>query len=66
MSTQDQARALMTRHSHLIKQRQQALLTRAGAQIGLSANEVGEGTRIQGKTSFSAQQAYGRSHAALS
>jgi hypothetical protein len=55
MSTQEQARALMTRHNHLIKQRQQSLLTRAGAQVGLSTEEVGKGTRIQGKTSFSAQ-----------
>ncbi|NEP17538.1 MAG: hypothetical protein F6J97_11635 [Leptolyngbya sp. SIO4C1] len=66
MSTREQARALMSRHHHLIKQRQQSLLTRAAAQVGLPAEELGSGTRIQGKYSFNAQIAYDRSHSALS
>lgn len=66
MSAKEQARALMMRHHHLIKQRQQSLLTRAAAQVGIPAEIVGEGTHIQGKSSFNAQIAYGRSPSALS
>lgn len=35
MSTQEQARALMNRHQHLVKNRQQTLLTRTAAELGL-------------------------------
>ncbi|MEO0455977.1 MAG: hypothetical protein AAF152_05245 [Cyanobacteria bacterium P01_A01_bin.114] len=65
MSTKTQARALMVRHHQLIKQRQQSLLTRAAAQVGLEAGEIGPGSRIQGKHS-NAQLGYVRGHAALS
>ncbi|MEM9162074.1 MAG: hypothetical protein AAGC54_03265 [Cyanobacteria bacterium P01_F01_bin.4] len=65
MSTKEQARALMVRHHQLIKQRQQSLLTRAAAQVGLTADEVGPGSRIQGKYR-NAQMGYARGHAALS
>lgn len=33
MSTQEQARALMMRHSHLIKNRQQSMLNRAASTL---------------------------------
>lgn len=35
MSTQEQARALMMRHHHLIKNREQSMLSRTAAEIGL-------------------------------
>lgn len=35
MSTQEQARALMMRRHHLIKNRQQSMLNRAAAEVGL-------------------------------
>jgi hypothetical protein len=47
MSTQEQARALMMRHHHLIKNRQQSMLNRAAAEVGLE--EVDYGNHIQGK-----------------
>jgi hypothetical protein len=37
MSTQEQARSLMMRHQHLVKNRQQSLLSRAAAEVGLDA-----------------------------
>lgn len=38
MSANEQARALMLRHHHLVKNRQQAMLGRAAAEIGLSVD----------------------------
>ncbi len=35
MSANEQARALMMRHHHLVKNRQQAMLGRAAAEVGL-------------------------------
>jgi len=35
MSTQEQVRALMMRHHHLVKNRQQSLLNRAAAEMGV-------------------------------
>jgi len=37
MSTQDQARALMVRHQHMVKNREQCLLSRAAAEVGIPA-----------------------------
>lgn len=37
MSTQDQARALMVRHQHMVKNREQCLLSRAAAEVGMPA-----------------------------
>uniref|UniRef100_A0A832H4R2 Uncharacterized protein n=1 Tax=Oscillatoriales cyanobacterium SpSt-402 TaxID=2282168 RepID=A0A832H4R2_9CYAN len=37
MDTQAQARALMLRHQHLIKNREQCLLSRAATEIGMPA-----------------------------
>jgi hypothetical protein len=35
MSTQQQARSLMMRHQHLVKNRQESMLSRAAAEVGL-------------------------------
>lgn len=66
MSAQEQARALMTRHHHLIKQRQQAMLGRSAAEVGLPSEAMEHWTHIQGKPSSAASQSYDRSHSALS
>jgi hypothetical protein len=67
MSTQDQARALMHRHHHLIKQRQQAMLGRTAAEVGLSADDASHyWSTIQGKPHSSFAASYDRSHASLS
>ncbi|MBW4665195.1 MAG: hypothetical protein KME01_13495 [Chroococcus sp. CMT-3BRIN-NPC107] len=39
MSTQEQARALMMRHHHLVKNRQQSMLNRTATEVGLDALE---------------------------
>lgn len=66
MSTQDQARALMMRHHHLIKNRQQSMLGRAAAEVGLPAEAVEHWDHIQGKPSASAAMTYDRSSASFS
>ncbi len=66
MSTQEQARALMMRHHHLIKNRQQSLLGRAGAEVGLPPEATGGWTHIQGKPNPSFGATYDRSGASLS
>ena len=64
MSTQDQARALMMRHHHLVKNRQQALLNRVADEVGV---EVGDyHSTIQGKPSATFSSTYDRSHASMS
>jgi len=37
MSTQDQARALVVQHQHLLKNREQSMLSRAAAEVGMPA-----------------------------
>jgi hypothetical protein len=65
MSTQDQARALMMRHHKLIKNRQQSLLGRAAAEIGVDVDRDYNG-HIQGKPPSSFRTTYDRSRASLS
>ncbi|WP_017721372.1 hypothetical protein [Kamptonema formosum] len=64
MSAQEQARVLMMRHHHLIKNRQQSLLTRAAAEVGLDASDYWN--PIQGKPSAANRVTYDRSHATMS
>ncbi|NET36641.1 MAG: hypothetical protein F6K19_32205 [Cyanothece sp. SIO1E1] len=66
MSAQDQARALMTRHHHLIKHRQQTMLGRTASEIGLPAEAANHWTHVQGKPNAAAQRSYGRSQSTLS
>ncbi len=39
MSTQEQARALMMRHHHIVKNRQQSMLNRTASEVGLDGIE---------------------------
>lgn len=43
MSAQEQARSLMMRHQHLVKNRQQSQLRRAAAEVGLDAGSHTKG-----------------------
>jgi hypothetical protein len=64
MSAQNQARALMMRHHHQIKNRQQSLLNRSAAEIGIDVEENVSGT--QGKPNPTFRTTYDRSRSALS
>lgn len=59
--TEDQARALMMRHHHLVKNRQQSMLGRAAAAVGLEGDIV-----AQGKSDPGFRNVYDRSNASLS
>jgi hypothetical protein len=60
MSTQEKARALMQRHHHLAKNRQQSMLERAGEEIGFSGEVSEYWNPIQGKIDPSKQMASDR------
>lgn len=66
MSTQEQARALMMRHHHLIKNRQQSMLGRAAAEVGLDVETSEYWNHIQGQPHPSFRSSYDRSGASLS
>ena len=65
MSAQQKARALMNRHHHNVKHRQQSLLTRTAAEIGVDV-DANYWTSIQGKPNSGFSQSYDRSDVALS
>lgn len=60
------ARALMMGHHSLIKQRQQSMLGRVAAQVGLGAEASHYWSPIQGKVNSGFWRSYDRSHVALS
>ena len=64
MSAQSQARALMMRHHHQIRNRQQSLLNRCAAELGIEVEDNVSGT--QGKPQAAFRTTYDRSHSALS
>ncbi|MGF1515070.1 MAG: hypothetical protein ACFB5Z_15430 [Elainellaceae cyanobacterium] len=66
MTTQNQARALMVRHHHMIKNRQRAMLGRSLAEAGMPAETVAHVNSIQGKPYSAAQASYDRSPVAMS
>jgi hypothetical protein len=66
MSTENQARALMMRHHHNVKNRQQSMLNRAASEIGLDVEDEGYWSNIQGKPNSSFRKSYDRSNASLS
>ncbi len=65
-SAQEQARALMMAHHNWIKNRQQSLLGRAAAEVGLGPEATKYWNHIQGKVHPSFRSTYDRSRAALS
>lgn len=66
MTTQDQARILMMRHHHMVKNRQQSMLGRVAAEVGLPPEASQYWNHIQGKPHPSFTDSYDRSHASLS
>ena len=65
MSTQKQARALMSRHHQNIKNRQQSMLNRVAAEIGVDVDRD-YWNSIQGKPHPSFRKSYDRSGASFS
>ncbi len=64
MSTEPQARSLMVRHHHLVKNRQQSMLNRTISEVGLeSSNYWGH---IQGKIQPTFRKNYERGCASMS
>jgi hypothetical protein len=66
MNTQDQARAMMMRHTKSVRNRQESMLGRTASEIGLDINPLDYRSSVQGKPSSSARRTYDRSGAALS
>jgi hypothetical protein len=65
MSTEKQARSLMMRHHQMVKNRQQSMLGRAAAEIGVEVDS-NYWTTIQGKPCGGFNTSYDRSNASLS
>ena len=66
-SPEDRARSLMMGHHRLIKQRQQVMLSRLAAEVGLTAADASHyWNHIQGKVHPGFSATYDRSHVALS
>lgn len=66
MSVDDRARALMHSHHHLIRNRQQSLLSRMATEVGMPQETAQNWTHIQGKPSHDSTMSYDRSHASAS
>jgi len=64
MSTEEQARALMMRHSHLVKNRQQSMLSRSAAEVGIDVDDYC--SKIQGKMRSDFRSSYDRSRSTMS
>ncbi|UBF26748.1 DUF4278 domain-containing protein [Kovacikia minuta CCNUW1] len=63
---QEKARHLMMNHHRTVKNRQQVLLSRSAAEVGLTANLSSYWNHIQGKIHPSFWATYDRSHTSLS
>lgn len=67
LSVQEQARDLMMQHHRQIKQREQSMLSRVGAKVGLPIEEATHfWNHIQGMTHTSFWTTYDRSHVGMS
>jgi propanediol utilization protein len=66
MSIQQQARALMSRHHQLIRNREQSMLLRTVAEVGIDIDVTNYHSHIQGKTINRFGNSYDRSHTAMS
>lgn len=65
MSVQDQARALMIRHRHMIRNREQSMLTRKAVELGMPAENAHIVSDAKGGVNPSFE-AYDRSNVGLS
>ncbi len=66
MSTQEQARALMMRHHHTIKNRRQSMLGRSAEEVGIEIDNIDYWTDTQGNPQSSFRSSCDRSNATLS
>ncbi|WOB44377.1 DUF4278 domain-containing protein [Thermoleptolyngbya oregonensis NK1-22] len=67
VSIEERARELMMNHHKLVKRRQQAMLTRLAANVGLDAGTTSQyWGHIQGKVQPGFWDSYDRSHASIS
>ncbi|MCL6433639.1 MAG: hypothetical protein K6T90_05370 [Leptolyngbyaceae cyanobacterium HOT.MB2.61] len=66
MSTESQIRALGLRHHHMIKNREQCMLSRAASEIGMPAETAHFWNHIQGKPHPTLAMNYDRSKVGLS
>lgn len=48
MSTQDQVRAIVNRHQHTVKNREQSVLSRMAAEVGVSDEAIRNQSRTVG------------------
>ncbi|EDZ95235.1 glutamine synthetase inactivating factor IF7 [Limnospira maxima CS-328] len=64
MCTQDEARALMMRHHHNIKNRQQSMLNRSAQEVGIDVGDYY--STIQGKPNSNSSMSYDRSSSSMS
>lgn len=64
MNTQEQARALMLRHQHMIKNREQCMLSRAADEVGMPAEAIAR--QVEYGKAHPHQLNYDRSHVGLS
>lgn len=64
MSTKNQARALMMRHTTQIRNRQESMLERAAEEIGMDIDTNQYRSHTQGKSNFRAD--YDRSNSTMS
>lgn len=67
VSIEERARELMMSHHKMVKRRQQAMLTRLAASVGLDAETTNQyWGHIQGKVQPGFWESYDRSHASIS
>lgn len=67
VSIEERARELMMNHHKMVKRRQQAMLTRLAANVGLDAGTTSQyWGHIQGKVQPAFWDSYDRSHASIS
>jgi len=66
MKTENQARRLMMRHHHAIKNRQQSMLGRVASEIGMDIDASQHCQGTQGKPNSSFRVTYDRSGASFS
>jgi hypothetical protein len=66
MSIQTKARDLMSRHHQMIKNREQSMLLRSLAELGLDIDMARYHSHIQGKTPNNFSTGYDRAHVTMS
>ncbi|MBD2021249.1 hypothetical protein H6F43_13790 [Leptolyngbya sp. FACHB-36] len=66
MANETRIRALMMRHHHMIRNREQCMLSRAAAELGMPAEVANYSSEIKGEPNPSFRDVYDRSHVGLS